>query len=249
MRVRQQSTCRMYGIKLWRSVQKLKRSATLTKFLRGGAPRNSREILGRDPYLSHAIPCAPPLASNQAHPRGNDASLGALHELQRLQHLRRRRRSRWEVALPLGRLALALHRHVVERRCEVVELALRDPERAPRVLGLPGRVPGWSDAAKSSTWAASGWKATASRRSLRRWASPHECGGQPQAFGCRLTSPWRPAMASPRRPCDHPVVLARPVEGRLHRRVIVLVALGAAHLGGAAAELEREAREEVARLG
>ena len=60
--------------------------------------------------------------------------------------------------------------------------------------------PEWSNAAKSSPWAASGWKATASRWNLSYWASPPECGGQPQAFRCSPTSPWRPAMASPRRP-------------------------------------------------
>jgi len=61
-------------------------------------------------------------------------------------------------------------------------------------------APEWSDAAKPSTWAAFGWKATASGRSLRRWAPPHECGGQPQAFRCSL---MRPAMASPRRRRGH----------------------------------------------
>ena len=63
-----------------------------------------------------------------------------------------------------------------------------------------GAAPGWSNAAKSSAWTASGWKGTASRWGLRRWAPPHESGGQPQAYRCSLTSPWWPAMARPRRP-------------------------------------------------
>ena len=53
---------------------------------------------------------------------------------------------------------------------------------------------------KSLAWAASGWKGTASRWGLRRWAPPHECGGQPQASRCSLMSLWWPAMARPRRP-------------------------------------------------
>jgi len=78
-----------------------------------------------------------------------------------------------------------------------------EEERGGRALPTlaADRVPGgWSDAAKTSTWADSGWRVTVSRRGLRCWASPHECGGQPQAFRCRRMSPWRPAMASPRRP-------------------------------------------------
>ena len=77
---------------------------------------------------------------------------------------------------------------------------------------------------KPSARAASGWKATASRRGLRRWASPHECGGQPQAFGCSLMS-----RRGGRRLFDHAAVLAaqvgavalaagREVEQRLSRR-------------------------------
>ena len=76
---------------------------------------------------------------------------------------------------------------------EHLELAAVDGER----LEEP---PGWSNAAKSSTWAASGGKATVSPCHLRRWAASPECGGQPRAFRCSLRSPWRPAVASPRRP-------------------------------------------------
>ena len=77
--------------------------------------------------------------------------------------------------------------------------AASDRRSRPRATTRTPR-PGWSNATKSSTWAASGGRATASRRSLRRRASPHECEGQPQAFRCSLWSPWWPAMASPRRP-------------------------------------------------
>ena len=66
-------------------------------------------------------------------------------------------------------------------------------------------TPGWSNAAKMATWAASGWMAPASWWDLRRWASPHECGGQPQAFRCSLMSPWWPAVAPPRQHFDHAV--------------------------------------------
>ena len=54
-------------------------------------------------------------------------------------------------------------------------------------------VPELSNAAKSSTWAASGWKATASRRDLRRWAASLECGGQPL---CLQMQPDEPVEAS-----------------------------------------------------
>ena len=67
-------------------------------------------------------------------------------------------------------------------------------------------MPAWSTAAKLATWAASGSRASASRRDPRRCIASHACGGQLHAFGCSQSSCWRPALASPpRRPLyfDH----------------------------------------------
>ena len=95
-----------------------------------------------------------------------------------------------------------------------VRARVRDGEvvdaRPVPALDRRGRVallvpPGWSNAVKMATWAASGRKVTASRRYPRCWASPHVCRGQPQAFRCSLTSTWWPAMAPPRRHFDHAV--------------------------------------------
>ena len=63
------------------------------------------------------------------------------------------------------------------------------------------RRPGWRDAAGSllSFGGVFGSRAKAALCHLRRWASPHECGGQPQAFRYSPTSPWRPATAPPGR--------------------------------------------------
>ena len=110
----------------------------------------------------------------------------------------------------LGKDACA---HVHGRACEGrwggvgVPATRRRRGRCPRAASCTcrsrccrGAAPVWSTAAKSSAWAASGWKGTASRWGLRRWAPPHECGEQPHASRCSLMSPWWPAMARPRRP-------------------------------------------------
>ena len=53
----------------------------------------------------------------------------------------------------------------------------------------------WSNAAESVTLVRPSSDATASRWDLRRPVSSPECGGQPQAFGRSLTSPWWPDRA------------------------------------------------------
>ena len=79
-------------------------------------------------------------------------------------------------------------------------LAHAPRHRAAYVVGVVAQRAWRVRRSEMATWAASGWKATASRWYLRRWVSPAECeGGRPTAFRCRLTSPWWPAMASPRR--------------------------------------------------
>jgi len=65
----------------------------------------------------------------------------------------------------------------------------------PLVRAVP---PGWSNAMKVTTWAASGWKATASRRDHGCWADSRAFRvEQPQAFRCRLVSLRWLAVAPP----------------------------------------------------
>ena len=99
-------------------------------------------------------------------------------------------------------------------------------------------VPGRSNAAKTSTWAASGWRATASRRGLVRRASPRECGGQPLASGCSPTSCWWPAVASPRRPLWPSWRAAAPQPEA--RQVLHVVQLGRGGGGGVDDASERQ---------
>ena len=71
-------------------------------------------------------------------------------------------------------------------------------------------APGWSNAAKMATWAASSWRAAAFWWDMRRWGSPPESVEQPQAFRCSLMRLRWPATASQRRHFDRVVA---PVEG------------------------------------
>jgi len=76
--------------------------------------------------------------------------------------------------------------------------------RARILLGAAGSKgrPAWPGAAKPASWARPCARTTASLWHLRHWASPHECGGQPQALRCGLMSRWWQDLPRPRRHFD-----------------------------------------------
>ena len=122
-----------------------------------------------------------------------------------------------------GRRGLARHQRAVPRRAREIARGRDGRQAAERAVVRPGELvvavgSGWSNAVKVAPWAASGWKATASRWDVLCWASPHACRGQPEAFKCSLMSPRWPAMARPRRHFAHPVALAPQHVDHLRRR-------------------------------
>jgi len=67
-------------------------------------------------------------------------------------------------------------------------------------LSTCSRAPGWSEAAKSASWAWLCVRATPALCGLRCCVGPSGCVEQPRAVGRRLMSLWWPAVAPPRRP-------------------------------------------------
>ena len=122
---------------------------------------------------------------------GRDAAVrvGHLRDEQVDEHDRRDELVRPEQPRREGRRRLVLERH----RLRDVEAAVDAPERAPERVAAEDAVPGgWSNAATLSR-SLGGLRLKGHGLSvgsdLLGLSSPPECGGQPQAFRCRLWSP------------------------------------------------------------